>query len=61
MKSLVYDGTPIESQEELVGRIVAAAGEIRDKPEIVGNAVASIVKRCRLCIDVNGQIFENLK
>ncbi|GFX57052.1 uncharacterized protein TNCV_2963321 [Trichonephila clavipes] len=36
MKSLVYE-TPVNSAEELVARISAAAGEIRNTPEMLSN------------------------
>ncbi|GFX61902.1 hypothetical protein TNCV_3777131 [Trichonephila clavipes] len=41
MKSLVYE-TPINSAEELVARISAAAGEIRNTPEMLSNVRRSM-------------------
>jgi len=35
MSDLVYDGTEIQSEEELVARIAAAAGHIRDNADTV--------------------------
>ncbi|GFY03485.1 hypothetical protein TNCV_3211221 [Trichonephila clavipes] len=41
MKSLVYE-TPINSAEELVARVSAAAGEIRNTPEMLSNVRCSM-------------------
>ncbi|GFU13547.1 transposase-like protein [Trichonephila clavipes] len=44
MKSLVYE-TPVNSAEELVARISAAAGEIRNTPEMLSNVRRSMKRR----------------
>ncbi|GFX79033.1 uncharacterized protein TNCV_3913201 [Trichonephila clavipes] len=44
MKSLVYE-TPVNSAEELVARISAAAGEIRNTPEMFSNVRRSMKRR----------------
>ncbi|GFX32849.1 uncharacterized protein TNCV_889851 [Trichonephila clavipes] len=44
MKSLVYE-TPVNSAEELVARISAAAGEIRNTPEMLSNVQRSMKRR----------------
>ncbi|GFW10685.1 uncharacterized protein TNCV_4918041 [Trichonephila clavipes] len=49
MKSLVYE-TPVNSAEELVARISAAAGEIRNTPEMLSNVRRSMKRRCEACI-----------
>lgn len=59
MKNLVY-ATPVESEQDLVARIVAAAGEITDNPQIFEGVRQSLERRCRLCINQNGSHFEHL-
>ncbi|GFY30097.1 RNase H domain-containing protein [Trichonephila clavipes] len=54
MKSLVYE-TPINSAEELVARISAAAGEIRNTPEILSNVRRSMKRRFEACITCGGR------
>ncbi|GFV23214.1 transposable element Tc1 transposase [Trichonephila clavipes] len=49
MKSLVYE-TPVNSAEELVARISAAAGEIRNTSEMLSNVRRSMKRRCEACI-----------
>ncbi|GFT32354.1 transposase-like protein [Trichonephila clavipes] len=59
MKSLVYE-TPVNSAEELEERISAAAGEIRNTPEILSNVRRSMMRRCEACITCGGRQFEHL-
>lgn len=60
MKSMIYE-TPVESEMELVGRIVAAAGQIKDKHhEILPNVRDSLRRRYQLCVNVQGRHFEHL-
>ena len=59
MKSLIYE-TPVESEEDLVARIAAAAGDIAEKPGVFGDVRNSLRRRCRTCIAVNGRHFEQL-
>lgn len=59
LKAKVYH-TPVSSAEELVARIVAAAGQIRDTPGIVGNTHSSMRRRCEACIMAQGRNFEHL-
>ncbi|GFW38398.1 uncharacterized protein TNCV_1332511 [Trichonephila clavipes] len=59
MKSLVYE-TPVNSTEELVARISAAAGEIRNTPEMLSNVRRSMKRRCEACITCGGRQFEHL-
>ncbi|GFW16819.1 uncharacterized protein TNCV_2759471 [Trichonephila clavipes] len=59
MKSLVYE-TPVNSAEELVARISAAAGEIRNTPEMLSNVRRSMKRRCEACITCGGRQFEHL-
>ncbi|GFW27439.1 hypothetical protein TNCV_162841 [Trichonephila clavipes] len=54
MKSLVYE-TPVNSAEELVERISAAAGEIRNTPEMLSNVRRSMKRRCEACITCDGR------
>ncbi|GFU70442.1 retrovirus-related Pol polyprotein from transposon 297 [Trichonephila clavipes] len=53
MKSLVFE-TPVNSAEELVARISAAAGEIRNTPEMLSNVRRSMKRRCEACITCGG-------
>ncbi|GFU14777.1 hypothetical protein TNCV_2806981 [Trichonephila clavipes] len=55
MKSLVFE-TPVNSTEELVVRISAAAGEIRNTPEMLSNVRRSMKRRCEACITCGGPI-----
>ena len=59
LKSLVYD-TPLESEEELVARISAAAAEVRDMPGLFERVRQSLHRRCETCIQVGGRSFEPL-
>ncbi|GFS83580.1 uncharacterized protein TNCV_1657911 [Trichonephila clavipes] len=59
LKSLVYE-TPVNSAEELVARISAAAGEIRNTPEMLSNVRRSMKRRCEACITYGGRQFEHL-
>ena len=52
--------TPIESAEELVARLSAAAGEVRDTPGVFQMVRESLLRRCTACIASNGQCFEQL-
>ncbi|GFX37375.1 chorion peroxidase [Trichonephila clavipes] len=56
MKSLVYE-TPVNSAEELVARISAAAGKIRNTPEMLSNVRRSMKRRCEACITCGGRQF----
>lgn len=59
MKSLVYE-TPVDSEEELVARIVVATGEVREKPDIFKKMRNSMRRRCEACITAGGRNFEHL-
>ncbi|GFU46256.1 hypothetical protein TNCV_2155811 [Trichonephila clavipes] len=54
MKSLVFE-TPVNSAEELVARISAAAWEIRNTPEMLSNVRRSMKRRCEACITCGGR------
>ncbi|GFV03385.1 lig_chan-Glu_bd domain-containing protein [Trichonephila clavipes] len=56
MKSLVFE-TPVNSAEELVARISAAAGEIRNTPEMLSNVRRSMKRRCEACITCGGRHY----
>lgn len=62
MNHLVYDGTEIGSEEELIARIAAAAGEISDNEDKILSSCDDFVQRCHLALrdDVQGGHFENL-
>ena len=57
MKRLVYE-TPVESAEDLVARVSAAAGTIGDMPEVFARTRQSVLRRCHLCLEVNGGHFQ---
>ncbi|GFU28586.1 hypothetical protein TNCV_467951 [Trichonephila clavipes] len=57
MKSLVYE-TPVNSAKELVARISAAAGEIRNTPGLLSNVRRSMKRRCEACITCDGRNIE---
>lgn len=59
LKSLVYE-TPVDSPEDLVARIIAAAGDVRDMPGIFETVRQSLRRRCEACLTVGGRSFEQL-
>ena len=59
MKSTVYE-TDIDSEDELVARIASAAAEIRETPGILGRVGQSMARRCTICLDANGRVFQHL-
>ena len=59
MKSMVYE-TDIDSEEDLVARIVSAADEVRESPGIFGRVRQSMARRRTVCLDVNGRVFQHL-
>ncbi|GBO19365.1 hypothetical protein AVEN_111275-1 [Araneus ventricosus] len=59
VESLVYQ-TPVNSAEDLVASIAAAAGEVRDTPGIFANVRSSMRRRCEACITARGRNFEHL-
>ena len=59
MKNLVYE-TLVDSEIELVCRIVAAAGEIAEIPNVFQSVMQSFHERCVKCAEVNGGHFEQL-
>lgn len=58
MKTLVYD-TPVTSAEDLVARINVAAATVADTPGLFARTRQSLIRRCHLCVEVNGRHFEN--
>lgn len=59
MKDLVY-ATPVESEQDLVGRIVDSAGRITEMPGVFQSVRRSLADRCRKCVEVHGGHFEQL-
>ena len=59
MKSMVYE-TGIESEEDFAACIVSAAAQIRETPGIFGRIRQSMTRRCTVCMDVNGRVFQHL-
>jgi hypothetical protein len=52
--------SPVESEEDLIGRIVEAAATIRQKPGIFERTRQSLLRRCNFVIEVRGRTFEHL-
>ena len=59
INSMVYE-TDIDFEEDLLARIVSAAAEIRKTPGIFGRVRQSTARRCTVCLDVNGRVFQHL-
>ncbi|GFW90958.1 uncharacterized protein TNCV_1758321 [Trichonephila clavipes] len=59
LKGIVYE-TPVATPEDLVGRIVEAAGFVRDTPGIFEKVRCSMQRRCQACLDASGKNFEHL-
>lgn len=59
MKQLVYS-TEVNSREELRQRVVAACENMRSHRQTIGKATRHLLERCRKCIEVRGEHFENL-
>ena len=59
MKTLVYE-TPVESEMDLIARLVAAAGDVADDQAMLSRVQQSFQRRCQLCIDTGGKHFEQL-
>ena len=59
MKSMVYE-TGIHTEEDLVACIVSAAAEISETPGTFGRVRQSVARRCTVCLDVNGRVFQHL-
>nr|XP_042901341.1 uncharacterized protein LOC122269952 [Parasteatoda tepidariorum] len=58
LKHLVYE-TPVDSDEDLVARISAAAG-VREIPGIFERVRQSLHRRCQACIASGGHKFAHL-
>lgn len=59
MKSLVYE-TPVESEEDLVARISAAAEIIQAMPDVFSHVNLNMLRRCNKCIERGGRHFQQL-
>jgi len=59
LKSLVY-AEPINNLEQLENRIEEACVTIRIKPGVFERARDSFLRRCRVCIDMEGGHFQHL-
>ena len=59
LKSLVFE-TPVETDMDLVARIVAACDIIQNTQGILVRARKNLVRRCHACIEVGGRQFEQL-
>jgi hypothetical protein len=59
MKNIVYQ-TKVQTREALLVRVIHAAALIKDCHEQLRRATRAVHKRATKCIEVEGEIFENL-
>ena len=59
LQSLVFE-TPVETDIELIARIVAAYDIIQNTSGIFVRVRQNLVRRCHVCIKVDGRQFEQL-
>lgn len=59
MKNMIYS-EPVESEEDLVARIVEASETIRQTPGIFQRTRESLLRRSDFCRNVGGRNFEHL-
>ena len=57
MKRLVYE-TPLDTEEELVILVSAVEMIIFETPDIFEHTRQSLICRCHLCVEVNGERFQ---
>lgn len=58
LKSVVYE-TPVETDEELIARIMAASDAISTLPGVFERVRQSLQRRCTACIQAGGRTFEH--
>ncbi|EFN76227.1 hypothetical protein EAI_16537, partial [Harpegnathos saltator] len=59
LKGEVYK-TKVNTRDELITRVIAAVDQIRGREDALRRATRHILTRCDKCIEVRGEIFENL-
>ena len=59
IKALIYT-LHVDSEEDLIARIVEAAATIRQHPDIFEHSCRSLLCSCQLCTEVSGHLFEHL-
>ncbi|KAJ4441947.1 hypothetical protein ANN_11811 [Periplaneta americana] len=59
VKSLVYE-TPVDTEDDLRARILAACDNVRTKPGLYQRIRQNLVRRCHACIKDGGRNFEHL-
>jgi hypothetical protein len=59
IKALIYM-SPVDSEEDLIARIIEVASTIRRQPGIFERTCHFLLRRRRLCIEVGGRTFEHL-
>jgi hypothetical protein len=52
--------SPVDSEEDLIARIVETAATIRQQPDIFERTRQSVLRRCWLFIEVGGRRFDHL-
>lgn len=57
MKSLICD-IPLDSNWDLVAKIVVAAGNVKEMPGVFANVHCSLCPRFETCITAGGRSFE---
>ena len=58
-KSLVYE-TPVDTEMDLVARILAAAEEVCQSPEMLERMQQSMMRSCTVYLDHGGRHYEQL-
>ena len=59
VKSLVYE-TPVQSEQDLIGRIVEASARIAETAGVFERVRQSLHRRFQACIAADGRHFEQL-
>jgi glycerol-3-phosphate cytidylyltransferase-like family protein len=59
IKALIYT-LPIGYEEDLIARVAEATVTLRQQLGIFERTRQSLLRRCRLCIEVGGRTFEHL-
>jgi hypothetical protein len=51
IKALIYM-SPVDSEEDLIARMAEEAASIRQQPSVFEPKSQSLLRRCRLCVEV---------
>lgn len=58
MKAIVYQ-EEVDTVDELRRRVIAAADEIRENPDMIRRATEDLMKGSRKCVEFDGGLFEH--